>query len=343
MGWRALEFIIGLCLAGATLRDVFFTVVVPGSTRGILQVSRRLVRSALAVWKQFRRRGISVNFAPVLLVGSFVTWMFLLVLAFGLMVHSLSESFEPAIDGVGQALYIAAGALTTMGFGATEPLHWARGVTVIASFCGLAVMTLAVTYLIEIQSNIARRDTGVLKISTSSGHPPCALALLERYSLLGSRAELVDVLREGRTWCATVLQSHATHPWLVYFRSVGTASGWPAALGTLSDVSVIVELLIEDSRMHVAAVLAREQSERLANGLVEMLGLESQPAAASLEDAERLCARLTAAGYRLREDRDIDRFLATRNRLAGAIEAMAQHLNMQAAPLLPRVQPDGYQ
>src|SRR4051812_42985772 len=202
MGWRTLEFIAGFLLAGMTLRDVFFTVVVPGSTRGVLKVSHRLVRISLVVWKRFKHRGISVDFAPVLLVGSFATWMLLLVAGFGLMVHSMGDMFHPPLQGIGQAFYVAAGAMTTMGFGTVEPLHWSRGVTVAASFCGLAVMTLAVTYLIEVQSNIAHRDTGVLKISTSAGKPPSALALLEAYSLLGSRAEIGEVLREGRTWCA---------------------------------------------------------------------------------------------------------------------------------------------
>ena len=38
-----------------------------------------------------------------------------------------------------------------------------------AGICGLAVLTMAVTYLIEVQEGVSQRDRGVLKITTASG------------------------------------------------------------------------------------------------------------------------------------------------------------------------------
>ena len=58
-----------------------------------------------------------------------------------------------------------------------------------------------------------------LTISTTAGDPPSAIVLLERYAQLGCQDELTDVLRDCRDWCATVLQSHASHPSLIYFRT----------------------------------------------------------------------------------------------------------------------------
>src|SRR3954463_9558408 len=102
------EWVLGLVLALVTLHDVFATVVVPGRTRGLVKVSRRLV----FVWLPRARRrgdaGIGGNFAPVLMVAGFIVWLLLLVLAFGLMVHGLRDSFSPQIDSFGRALYIAA-------------------------------------------------------------------------------------------------------------------------------------------------------------------------------------------------------------------------------------------
>ena len=68
-----------------------------------------------------------------------------------------------------------------------------------------------------------RRDIGIIKLNTSAGEPPSAVTLLERFAAIGNRAELRDVLREARNWCATVRQSHPTHPSLIYFQSVGPA------------------------------------------------------------------------------------------------------------------------
>jgi hypothetical protein len=334
MGLRVVEFIAGLWIAWATLRDVFFTVVVPGGTRGVLKVSRRLVRASLPVWKRFRGR-VGVNFAPVLLVGSFIAWMALLVLGFGLMVHAVADHFEPALDGFGHALYVAGGAMGTIGFGRAEPHGLARAVTVVAGLCGLSVMTLAVTYLLEVQSNIAQRDTGVLKVTTTAGQPPCALTLYERYAALGCRDELLNVLREGRQWCAEMLQSHASHPWLVYFRSVGTGSGWPAAVGTLMDLALIAELIVDEPQMRGPAVMAREEADRLARDLANMVDAGPALPSTTREETERLVGRLIAAGYRLRDDRDAARFITTRDRHVACIHALAHHLGTPDAPLLP--------
>jgi hypothetical protein len=339
MGTEWIEIVAGMFVAGATLRDVFYTVVVPGSTRGSLRVSRRLVHMALPIWKHVKQRSIGVNFAPILLVGSFTVWMLLLVLGFALVAHGLRDSFDPPLDGFGHALYVAGGSMTTIGFGRVEALGAARVLAVAAGFCGLAVMTLAVTYLLEVQSNIAHRDTGVLKITTTAGQPPSALAVLERYAALGSREELVDLLREGRDWCAVVLQSHASHPWLVYFRSVGTASGWPAALGTLMDVALAGELLLDEPSVRAHAVLVREQAERLSRTLASEVHASEPPSRTSRDDAERFIARLTAAGYRMHGDRDVDHFIAAREEHIGAIRALAHHLGTPESPLIPASPP----
>jgi hypothetical protein len=336
MFMHVIEGVAGLALAWATLRDVFYTAVVPGSTRGLLKISRRLVRLALPVWKRLQRRSIGVNFAPIVLVGSFVIWMALLVLGFGLMLHALRDTFDPPLGGLGHALYVAGGAMGTIGFGKPEPHGLARLIVVAAGLCGLAVMTLAVTYLMEVQSNIAQRDSGVLKIATIAGQPPSALAILERYAALGCREDLPGLMREGRDWCAAIQQSHASHPWLVYFRSVGTGSGWPAALGALVDLALVADRLIDEPRLRGPATFARDQGDAVAAELLELLSLEPAHALTPLEEAERLCARLTAAGYRLRGDRDLAGFAAARERHAGPVQALAQHLGASQAPLLPR-------
>jgi hypothetical protein len=329
------EFIAGLLVAAATLRDVFYTVVVPGSTRGLLQVSRRLVRLSLAVWKHTHRRGIGVNFAPIVLVGSFLVWLLLLVLGFALMLHALRGEFRPPLEGFGHAMYVAGGSMATIGFGQVEALSWARAVVVAAGLCCLVVLTLAITYLIEVQSNVAHRDTGVLKITTMTGQPPCALTMLERYAALGCRDELADVLREGREWCATVLQSHASHPWLVYFRSVGTGSGWPAALGVLMDLALIAEFVLDEPHLRGPAVLVREQAGRLAHDLADLVNMPGVAVGTSTEESQRLRARLVACGWQLRDDSDAALFIEQRDAHTGRIQALADHLGSARAPLVP--------
>lgn len=100
------------------------------------------------------------------------------------------------------------------------------------------------------------------------------------------------MLHRGRDWCASVLQSHASHPSLIYFRSVGTGAGWPATLGALMDLALIFELLVDDRAARAPAVLLRLVDE--INGL---LGLEPGKDETTSADGLKLCAAL---GRRLR-------------------------------------------
>ncbi|TFY96181.1 hypothetical protein [Ramlibacter humi] len=329
-----LELAAGVALAGLILRDVFDTVVVPGRAHGTLKLSRRLVLAALPWWRRIRSRGIGTSFAPAMLVLAFGGWMLLLVLAFGLMAHGLRDSFSPHLKGFGEALYIAGGAMATIGVGAPEPSGAAAAVLVAGGFCGLAVMTLAVTYLIEVQSNIAVRDQGVLALTSAAGQPPSALVILERYAELDIRDELAQVLRDGRRWGAAVLQSHVSHPSLVYFRSAGAGAGWPAALGTLVDLALILECLVDEPGTRGPAVLAREQAERLSDSIADLLGLLPAAADASPADFRELCGRLARAGYRLQASPDERRFVERRSEHAGRIAALSRHLGMTPAPLV---------
>lgn len=332
-----LEIVAGGVLVGLALRDVFDTVVVPGEARGALRVARRLLFAMLPVWKRLRRgkAGISTSFAPAVLMASFVTWMTLLLIGFGLMAHGLGTWFSPPAESFEQAAFIAGSALSTIGLSGIEahgPAHW---ILVAAGLCGLAVMTMAVTYLIEVQAGIAGRDAGVLKITTAAGQPPSALGLLERYADLDAPEEMRRALYDGRDWCALVLQSHASHPSLIYFRSVGTGSGWPGALGTIMDLALIFELVIDDPKSRAAAVLLRAQGLRLVREVAGLIGLQPKGGATAVAEVEALCGRLSTAGYQLRSNPNAMEFATKRAEYARCIQALAEHLGTPAAPLLP--------
>lgn len=327
------EAALGLAVVVVTLRDVFETVVVPGGPRGPLRVLDRLVHAFLP-WARRRRRGpVGVGFGPTMLLLAFVAWVLLLVLGFGLLVHACADWFAPRLQDFPEALYVAGTSMGTISVGDVKPHGPARAVAIAAAFCNLAVMTLAVTYLLQVQSNTARRDEGVLKLTTTAGAPPSALAVLERYADLDMRAELVPLLHDARQWCATVLQSHASHPSLIYFRSAGTGSGWPATLGAILDLALLLELVIDEPGATGAAVLLREQAQRLARGLAEVAGLQPCGIESSAADVEVLRIRLRASGYALR-DADAARFVDARREHAAPVAALARHLGTPPTRLL---------
>lgn len=333
---RLAELLTGTLLASATLRDVFDTVVVPGGSHATLRVARRTSFALVPLWRRLRHgAGLSTTFAPLVLVLSFAVWMLLLVFAFGLMVHAVGGAFAPAVTSFPEALYIAGGALATIGTSTIDAGGGARWVVLAAGFCGLSVVTMAVTYLLMVQNSLAVRDTGILKLRTSAGDPPCALALLEKFAAIDQGENLSQVLRDGRQWCVTVEQSHAAHPSLIYFRSTGTGAGWPAALGALLDLALIVEHCLDLPDLAGRAVLLREDGTRMAEAIVALLRLDMPRLGIDPDDMIRLRHRLAASGYPLRDDGGEGTFAQERSRLALLAAALADHIGKPAAPLIP--------
>ncbi|HEY0314580.1 MAG TPA: hypothetical protein VGC56_19055 [Allosphingosinicella sp.] len=337
MDWTFLELAAGIALAAMTLRDVFDTVVVPGGSHASLHIARRLVFVLLPVWKRLRgrRRGLSTMFAPFALVASFAIWMGLLAIAFGLMVHAAGTSFTPHITSFGDAVFAAGSALVTIGQSSDTVRDGGRWVMLAAGFCGLGVMTMAVTYLLEVQSSIAHRDSGIFKLRTSAGEPPAAVALLEKFAAIGAVAELPRILRDGRDWCAAVRQSHTSHPSLIYFRTTGTGSGWPAALGALLDLALIVERWLDMPDLRGLAVLLREDGCRMGEEIGRLIALEPHASPPDPKAASGMARRLRAAGYRQQDGFDPEPFAKERETHCEWIRALAHHLGRPEPRLLP--------
>ena len=329
-------FFAGLILACMVLKDVFDTVVVPGGSRTSLRVANRIVVVSLPIWKRIRgrRRGLSTTFAPFMLVSSFIIWMLLLALAFGLMAFAVRADFNPHLNSFGDAVYLVGSSLVTVGLSQHNPAGLGRWIVLAAGFCGLAVMTMAVTYLLEVQGSVSRRDTGIMKLNTSAGEPPSALTMFERFADIRNTEALRQVMEDARTWCATVRQSHSSHPSLIYFQSVGTGSGWPAALGAVLDMALFAEHLIDDDSLFGPGVLLREEGARMARELARTVGVKAEKDPTSAQELEQVAQRLQSSGYRLRATPDFAAIAAQRTDHMSCVNVLAEHLGKPATVLL---------
>jgi signal transduction histidine kinase len=329
-------FLAGGLLALLTLMDVFQTVVVPGGSKASLRVARRLVWVLLPVWKAVRgkRHGLSGAFAPLILVLSFIIWMSLLMAGFGFMAYALRHRFDPPLESIFEGMYVAGSSLVTVGVSEENALGPARWILLGSGFCGLAVMTMAVTYLLEVQSSVGKRDIGIIKLNTSAGEPPSAVTLLKRFAAIGNKDELAQVLREGRDWCATVRQSHSNHPSLIYFQSVGTGSGWPAALGALLDVALLSETCLEDESLRGPAMLLRDEGTRMARELAAVVGVRPLEVTPDQPELVQAAEQLRASGYALRDDVDVSVISEQRMAYRSCVDALAEHLGQPRAALV---------
>jgi signal transduction histidine kinase len=329
-------FLAGGLLALLTLMDVFQTVVVPGGSKASLRVARRLVWVLLPVWKAVRgkRHGLSGAFAPLILVLSFIIWMSLLMAGFGFMAYALRHRFDPPLESIFEGMYVAGSSLVTVGVSEENALGPARWILLGSGFCGLAVMTMAVTYLLEVQSSVGKRDIGIIKLNTSAGEPPSAVTLLKRFAAIGNKDELAQVLREGRDWCATVRQSHSNHPSLIYFQSASTGTGWPGALGALLDVALLSEHCIDDGSLRGAAVLLRDEGTRMARELAAVISLHPSEVEGDEPEVVQAVEQIREAGYPIRADADLRRVAEQRSVYWSCVKALADHLGKPTAVLV---------
>jgi len=331
-----LLFVVGLVLAVMTLLDVFETVVVPGGSKASLKVAKRLVWTLLPAWKAARgkRHGLSSAFGPLVLVLCFITWMAFMALGFGLMAYAARSDFEPPLRSFFDGVYIVGSSLVTVGLSESNPFGLARWIVLAAGFCGLGVMTMAVTYLLEVQSSISKRDIGIIKLNTTAGEPPSAVTLLQRFAAIGNRQDLREVLRDGRNWCATVRQSHANHPSLIYFQSVGTGSGWPAALGALLDLALLSEHCLDDPSLSGPAMLLREEGTRMARELAGVINLKPCEVAPDEPQLRQAAEQLRSGGYEIRDDVDFQAMAGQRTVYRSCVEALARHLGKPGTVLV---------
>jgi Ion channel len=329
-------FMAGLALAAMTLMDVFETVIVPGGSRASLRVARRLVWTLLPIWKAVRgkRRSLSRAFAPLVLVLCFVVWIALLALAFGLMAFAMRSHYRPPLESLPDAIYMVGSSIVTIGVSEEDALGPGRWIILAAGFCGLAVMTMAVTYLLEVQGSVSERDTGIIKLNTAAGEPPSAVTLLQRFAAIDNSDELPTVLRDSRDWCATLRQSHSNHPFLIYFQTIATGTGWPAALGAMLDLALLSQFVLDDPPLLGPAVLLREEGTRMARELAQVIGLAPSDVDGDERGLRQAAEQLRAAGYRIRADADFGATAQRRADYLGCVSALAAHLGKPAAVLV---------
>ncbi len=218
MGVTLLLILAGVAVLAVVTVDQMATILATGRTSGSLvpRLTALVWRGALAThrrWPSHRRLSI-VGIA--LLVAAPALWATGLWLGWTLIVASDAEAAVEAESGASASLlariYFAGFNLFTLGLGDVRPGSdgW-RLVAVLASFMGLATITLGVSYLVP-----------VVSAATERRHLARSLRQLGRtpQELLTHEDLFVDELMASRSTMAKVTEQHLTHPVLRYYHAV---------------------------------------------------------------------------------------------------------------------------
>jgi hypothetical protein len=234
---RVLGAVLGGLIALGTAASVLQTLVTPGGRVGRLfrtvdKLTDMVFQLATRPLPNYHQRYRILAFqAPITLGIALFSWLFLYLLAYGLLLW-------PAVGSLGAAMRESGSSLFTLGFASTA----AGGPTTVdfvAGVTGLTVVAMLIGYLPTLYSAFNRRETEVTLLVVRAGTPAWGPELLARSSFTITIEELPTFYRQWERWAADVAESHSSYPILLRFRSPHPKASWLIALLAVMDSAAL--------------------------------------------------------------------------------------------------------
>jgi hypothetical protein len=341
-----LEQLVGAALIAVVLADVFLNVLY--ARAGIAILSRPLahgLRWAFVKAARFcgseRTRVLSFC-GPAIVVALLVMWMVLLLLGAAMVIHpmlggAIRAATGPTSRDFTDAIYVAAGVISSAGAGTVSPhTPLSRLFIAFCSFLGIAVMTLVITYLMQLYTALQRRDALALKIELMTGQTGDAARLVAGLGPEGRFETGYTVLTDLAAELSQVKEAHHLYPILFYFRFPQPFYELSRFTLVVLDAVDIIHAALDDAEAGwLKRSAALEHLQRAGLVLIETLHRiylqgsgagpeEPQPGEAAAWRARFLkaVATLRAAGVPTRRD------------LARCAEAYVQRRNVWNDPLM---------
>lgn len=238
--------VCGFMLLALVVVDALTTTLDVSRGGGVL--TRRLTTRAwrLVLLARRRRGGSPVLAAagPIFLVGTVLVWVVLLWAAWTLVfLGSDGAVVDPATGapvGVVETAYFAGFTVFTLGVGDLVPgAGWWQALTVVATFSGLFLVTLAITYVLSVVSAVVSRRSLAVHVEALGG----TAESIVRCGWDGERFEsayeqhLVALTSE----VAQVAERHLAYPILHYFHAPSRHTSAAVAVAELDDALLLLE------------------------------------------------------------------------------------------------------
>jgi hypothetical protein len=327
-----LEQAIGTALLLLFLADVFLTVLYARAGTGLLAPSwNRLVwmlfRTVASLFGKHRVAILSLA-GPIIVVLLIGFWALGLTLGAALIIRpELGISIRPSngdtpTDFV-TALLVAGNSLSIVGSGDYAPhTTGARLLFLLNSLIGASVLSLVLSYLVQVYSALRERNALALTLDLMTNKTGDAADLLVRLVPRGDSSSTISELGNLVRSLAATKEAHHFYPLLFYFRFKETEYAVSRLSFIALDLVALIETALDDERyaslISSAPVTALRRSALL---LLETLDrsfstVQTRPS----EAADAWCDRqsyntathkLALSGIRTQPD-GLDRFIAAR-------------------------------
>jgi hypothetical protein len=241
----------GALLVLAAVVDAVMTTLTAGGGAGPVagRVGRGTWRLLMLLSRRNPGRLLSYAGAVVLLI-TVLAWVallwagwFLIFLGAGDAVVEASTNVPASAAGVA---YYAGFVVFTLGVGDVVAVGGAwRILTALASFIGLFVVTLAITYLISVVSAAVTRRQLAREVSALGSTGP--EVLLTHWTGEQFASELSTRLDPLRSQLLQTVEQHLAYPVLHFFHASDPSSSAPRAMATLDDVLLLLDAGVDPS------------------------------------------------------------------------------------------------
>ncbi|NHC22925.1 two pore domain potassium channel family protein [Nocardioides sp. IC4_145] len=250
--------VAGAILVALVFFDALATTLAVSSgagpvTTGVLGAAWRV---ALRLHRQDKKGGLLTFSGPVMLIVTVLTWVALLWAGWTLLFYG-SDAVETASKarpaGFGDVVYFAGFTIFTLGTGdfvASTPA-W-RIVMAAATFSGLFLITLAITYLLSVLSAVVARRVLAQQIH-GLGDTPSEI-LKKGWTGDGFDSMFQQQLVSLSSSVAGSAEQHLAYPVLHYFHSSSRDLAAPVAIAHLDEALTVIETLETHQRPQPAAV-----------------------------------------------------------------------------------------
>ena len=314
-----IEQIVGAVVMAVTLLDIFLTVLYARAGAGVFSpaVSRWIWLGFRDVSRLSNRDpGRFLSFCgPVILVALIFVWAVGLALGAALIMHPHLGSDIRASEGSTptdfiSALYAGASSLSFVGSSDFKP-HSSifQGFYIMNSLIGTAVMSLVLTYVMQIYNALKGRNALALSVHALSNNTGDAAELIAGLGPRGKFDSGFSSLSSLGSQAAEVKESHHFYPLLFYFRFAEPYYSVSHGATVLLDTVSLLKSGLADREYgwlkESATVAQCWQSAMLLVGMLERVFVRGQPSQVERPtdagDRERWRARYMAAIERMRE------------------------------------------
>ncbi|MGW1500273.1 hypothetical protein ACWCQW_17105 [Streptomyces mirabilis] len=188
--------------------------------------------------------------APLMLMGTLVSWLGGALIGFGLLLHAISSlTWTQSVREAGSSLF-------TLGFASGDRLHLSV-VDFIAAVTGPVVIALQIAYLPTLYAAYNRRELEVTLLQSRAGEPAWGPEILARQWLVDTETALPELYRSWERLASDIGESHSTYPVLLAFRSPRPYRSWIVALVAVMDAAAMQLALTPSSAPPEARLVLR--------------------------------------------------------------------------------------